>query len=53
MFPKVAMFVAKYIAALGSNRQEDEHHHSIGVLRASAFADASARNIGSLLHRVK
>ena len=47
------MFVEKYIAALSGNLQDDEQHHATGVLRASAFADRSARNIGSLLHRVK
>lgn len=47
------MFVEKYVAALHGNLQEDEHHHATGVLRASAFADGSARNIGALLHRVK
>jgi hypothetical protein len=47
------MFADRYLTALHSSLQEDEHHHATGVLRASAFADASARNIGSLLHRVK
>lgn len=47
------MFVEKYAFALRGNLQEDEHHHATGVLRASAFADGSARNIGALLHRVK
>lgn len=47
------MFVEKYIAALRGSLQEDEQHHATSVLRASAFADASARNIGALLHRVK
>lgn len=39
--------------ALVGNLQCDEHHANTDVLAASALADKSTRDIGSLLHRVK
>lgn len=47
-------FCERFVHALSStDLRDDEFHHQTHALAASAIADASARQIGSLLHRVK
>lgn len=47
-------FAEKHIRSLcSSNLMDDLFHHQTEALQASAHADKSARNIGSLLARVK
>lgn len=47
-------FSEKYIHGLRStDLRDDQFHHNTDALAAAAIADASARNLGSLLHRVK
>lgn len=47
-------FADKYLSSLSaSNLMDDAHHHKTEALQAAAIADQSARNIGSLLSRVK
>lgn len=47
-------FCERFVHALAStDLRDDEFHHQTHALAASAIADASARGIGSLLHRVR
>lgn len=47
-------FSDRYLHAICStDLRDDQFHHQTHVLAASAIADASARNLGSLLVRVK
>lgn len=47
-------FADKYLHAICStDLRDDQFHHQTHALAASAIADASARGIGSLLHRVR
>lgn len=47
-------FAEKHLQSQYSNDlTDDELHHHTEALQASALADGSARDIGSLLHRVK
>lgn len=47
-------FSEKYLhALLTSDLRDDEQHYQPEALQASAYADKVARDIGSLLHRVK
>ncbi|NHZ94572.1 hypothetical protein [Massilia sp. CCM 8734] len=47
-------FAEKHLQSLGSsNLMDDCFHHQTDALQAAARADKSARNIGSLLSRVK
>lgn len=47
-------FSERYLHAICSaDLRDDEFHHQTDALAAAAIADAAARSIGSLLHRVK
>jgi ribosomal protein L37AE/L43A len=47
-------FAERHLHACGSNDLTDDAvHHQVEVLQASGLADRYARDIGSLLHRVK